>query len=270
MWDVPDRGIKKDPEDEEEEEQHREMMRIRNRRKRRSSGATSVTSCTTNTASTYSRDANIRGTEPEPTHLSASPQRLPQPDKLLPSYSTTTSNAYPTPTPTQSNTQSESTQPHTQPISQSQTQSQSQPQSYPPLSSVPIPSRQIVEYSYPPASTISSLPSPPLSQVSSPPPPPPLLSEPDYFSPPPAQQQAGIAWQQRQQKRQQNVRNRRPTAETIPRQRFPGLQSDVHDNDLFDSVLAGIGRMHVSMVTDSAGRWRIDRTGEDEDDFAFS
>jgi hypothetical protein len=38
---------------------------------------------------------------------------------------------------------------------------------------------------------------------------------------------------------------------------------DVSESALFDSVLEGIGRIHVSMGRDDAGRWRIKRATDE-------
>jgi hypothetical protein len=60
------------------------------------------------------------------------------------------------------------------------------------------------------------------------------------------------------------TRPRVPKATTSQRQDF--MDDDDPDIDqLLHSVLDGIGRMHVAMDQDDAGRWRIKRTGEPSD-----
>ncbi|KAF0641856.1 hypothetical protein FPSE5266_07099 [Fusarium pseudograminearum] len=48
---------------------------------------------------------------------------------------------------------------------------------------------------------------------------------------------------------------------TVPDSKSEDLE--LEESELFDSVLEGIGRIHVSMGRDDAGRWRIKRTTDE-------
>ncbi|KAL6849062.1 hypothetical protein ACO1O0_008592 [Amphichorda felina] len=101
----------------------------------------------------------------------------------------------------------------------------------------------------------SPLPSPPDSQADTPPSPEisqrPIPPSPSWYPEPISRRHVADATAQN--------RPARPTVQGR-RQQYP-KDEELNQDQLFNTVLEGIGRMHVTMGQDGAGRWRIKRSG---------
>jgi hypothetical protein len=99
---------------------------------------------------------------------------------------------------------------------------------------------------------------------------PPLMSSPSLLPSPPMTQSTDDRFRSYQPPMSPTFSASSRRYSSPARRRFPDdsaisdLKSDdLSESELFDSVLDGIGRIHVSMGRDDAGRWRIQRATDE-------